>query len=58
MRAVGSAASLFYITNRLDYTGEQFASLANERCHQENAIEQLKNGVNATRMPVDDLLSN
>ena len=42
----------------LDYTGEQIVSLANGRCHQENVIEQLKNGVNAMRMPVDDLLSN
>jgi hypothetical protein len=25
---------------------------------QENVIEQLKNGVNAMRMPVDDLMSN
>ena len=49
---------LFYITNRLDYTGAQIASLANGRCNQENVIEQLKNGVNAMRMPVDDLLSN
>ena len=49
---------LFYITNRLDYTGEQIVSLANRRCNQENVIEQLKNGVNAMRMPVDDLLSN
>ena len=49
---------LFYITNRLDYTGEQIVSLANGRCDQENVIEQLKNGVNAMRMPVDDLLSN
>ena len=32
--------------------------LANGRCNQENVIEQLKNGVNAMRMPVDDLLSN
>jgi hypothetical protein len=28
------------------------------RCDQENVIEQLKNGVNAMRMPVNDLLSN
>ena len=49
---------LFYITNRLDDPGEQIVSLANGRCHQENVIEQLKNGVNAMRMPVDDLLSN
>jgi hypothetical protein len=48
----------FYITNRVDYTGEQIVSLANGRCNQENVIEQLKNGVNAMRMPVDDLLSN
>jgi hypothetical protein len=48
----------FYITNRRDYTAEQIVSLANGRCNQENVIEQLKNGVNAMRMPVDDLLSN
>jgi hypothetical protein len=33
-------------------------SLANGRCDQENVIEQLKNGVNAMRMPVNDRLSN
>src|SRR3972149_7857966 len=33
-------------------------SLANERCNQENLIEQLKNGVKALRMPVDNLVSN
>jgi hypothetical protein len=49
---------LFYITNRGDCTGEQIVSLANGRCNQENVIEQHKNGVNAMRMPVDDLLSN
>lgn len=32
--------------------------LANGRCDQENVIEQLKNGVNAMRMPVRDLKSN
>jgi len=48
----------FYITNRLDLTAEAVVSLANDRCDQENVIEQLKNGVNAMRMPVDDLLSN
>ena len=31
---------------------------ANQRCDQENVIEQLKNGVNALRMPSDNLLSN
>ena len=31
---------------------------ANNRCNLENLIEQLKNGVRAMRMPVDDLVSN
>jgi hypothetical protein len=48
----------FYITNRRDLTKAQVVGLANQRCDQENVIEQLKNGVNAMRMPVDDLLSN
>jgi hypothetical protein len=48
----------FYITNRTDLSAEQVVGFANERCDQENVIEQLKNGVNAMRMPVDDLLSN
>jgi hypothetical protein len=48
----------FYLTNRWDLSVEQVVSLANDRCDQENVIEQLKNGVNAMRMPVDDLVSN
>src|SRR6267142_2493259 len=48
----------FYITNHSAYCAEQIVALANQRCDQENVIEQLKNGVNAMRMPVDDLLSN
>lgn len=47
----------FYITNRSD-AAEKIVGLANGRCDQENVIEQLKNGVNAMRMPVNDLLSN
>jgi hypothetical protein len=31
---------------------------ANERCDQENVIEQLKNGVGALRVPLYDLVSN
>ena len=49
---------LFYITNHTDYPTEEIVALANGRCDQENVIEQLKNGVNAMRMPVDDLRSN
>jgi uncharacterized protein (UPF0248 family) len=47
----------FYITNRTDQA-EKIVGLANGRCDQENVIEQLKNGVNAMRMPVADLLGN
>jgi len=48
----------FYITTRTDLTPAQVVAFANGRCDQENVIEQLKNGVNALRMPVDNLLSN
>lgn len=48
----------FYITTREDLTAPQVVELANGRCDQENVIEQLKNGVNAMRMPVDNLVSN
>lgn len=47
----------FYITNRKD-AAEKIVGLANGRRDQENVIEQLKNGVNAMRMPLHDLLSN
>jgi hypothetical protein len=48
----------FYITTRRDLTGADVVRLANERCDQENVVEQLKNGVNAMRVPVRDLESN
>jgi hypothetical protein len=48
----------FYITTREDLTTSEVVEAANDRCDQENVIEQLKNGVNAMRMPVDNLLSN
>lgn len=50
----------FYLTNHTParYGPEAIVGLANGRCDQENVIEQLKNGVNAMRMPVHDLLSN
>ena len=49
---------LFYITNRRDLAWYEVVQDANERCNQENVIEQLKNGVNAMRVPVTDLNSN
>jgi hypothetical protein len=48
----------FYITNRTDLSPAEVVWLCNERCNQENLIEQLKNGLNALRMPVDSLVSN
>jgi hypothetical protein len=48
----------FYITTKMKISARKVVALANQRCDQENVIEQLKNGVNAMRMPVDNLLSN
>jgi hypothetical protein len=48
----------FYIPNSTDLSLEEVIGSANDRCDQENVIEQLKNGVNAMRMPVQDLDSN
>jgi hypothetical protein len=48
----------FYVTNDRNMTPEEVVGHANARCDQENLIEQLKNGVNALRVPVYDLVSN
>jgi hypothetical protein len=49
---------LFYITNLSGESPQEIVLLANDRCDQENLIEQLKNGVKAMKMPVDNLTSN
>jgi len=48
----------FYITNDYKSSPTEIVRSANGRCNQENLNEQLKNGVKAMRMPVDNLLSN
>ena len=48
----------FYITTRTDLSAEEVVRCANQRCDQENVIEELKNGVNALRLPLYDLVSN
>jgi Transposase DDE domain group 1 len=48
----------FYITNDRDLTAAEVVYFANDRCNQENLIEQLKNGIRALRMPTHDLVSN
>ena len=48
----------FYITNDHKSSRAEIVRSANQRCNQENLNEQLKNGVKAMRMPVDNLVSN
>ena len=55
---VDEVRHFFYITTRRDLSADQVVRLANARCDQENVIEQLKNGVNALRVPMYDLVSN
>jgi len=50
----------FYLTNDRGTPAEEVVFSANERCNQENLIEQLKNGVRALSAlggPVDNLVS-
>jgi len=48
----------FFITNDRHTGAGQLVLQANQRCDQENLIEQLKNGVHALKLPVNDLFSN
>jgi hypothetical protein len=48
----------FYITNDRKRSEPDLVDWAHKRCNQENLIEQLKNGVHAMGMPVQDLVSN
>ena len=48
----------FYITNDWESAAEEIVFEANDRCNQENLIEQLKSGVHALTAPVDNLESN
>jgi len=48
----------FYITNDWTTRAIDIVFEANQRCDQENIIAQLKSGINALRMPVDNLESN
>ena len=48
----------FYITNDWTSTPKEIVFHANDRCNQENLIEQQKNGVHALKAPLDNLTSN
>lgn len=49
---------LFYITNDWTSNPDEIVFCANDRCHQENLLQQLKNGIHALTAPVDNLESN
>jgi hypothetical protein len=48
----------FYITHDRERSASEIVFCANDRCDQENLVAQLKSGVKAMAMPVDDLVSN
>lgn len=48
----------FYITNDTKMSAREAVRFINGRCDHENDIEQLKNGIDAMRMPSGDLHSN
>jgi hypothetical protein len=49
---------LFYISNRRTWSCAEVVYFANDRCNQENLVQQLKSGVRALRAPVNTLESN
>jgi Transposase DDE domain group 1 len=49
---------LFYITNDWISDAHEIVFSANDRCHQENLLQQLKTGIHALTAPVDNLESN
>jgi hypothetical protein len=48
----------FYLTHDRTRSRAEIVRLSNDRCNQENLIEQLKEGVRALRMPLNTLVSN
>jgi hypothetical protein len=48
----------FYITNDWESSPAEIVFSANDRCNQENLLQQLKSGVRSLSAPVDNLLSN
>jgi hypothetical protein len=48
----------FYITNDWKTPADEVVLLANDRCNQENLLQQLKSGVRSLTAPVDNLMSN
>lgn len=58
-RCLGTDIRYFlYITNDPDMSPEQVVFESNDRCNQENLIEQLKNGVRSLHAPLNTLIAN
>jgi len=58
MRLFEEYRYFFFLTNDRTTEASELVLLANDRCDQENLIAQLKGGVKALSMPVDNLVSN
>jgi hypothetical protein len=58
LRLLDEIRYLFYISNDWTSAAAEIVFCANDRCHQENLLQQLKNGVHALTAPVDNLESN
>ena len=58
MRLLEEYRYFFFITNDRTTEASELVLLANDRCDQEDLIAQLKGGVKALSMPVDNLVSN
>ena len=58
LKLLDDSVCFFYITNDWTSTPEEIVFDANDRCNQENLIEQHKNGVHALKAPLDNLTSN
>lgn len=56
--SLSNTKEVLYLVNRDDLVWHEVVQDANERCNQENVVAQLKSGVNAMRVPVNDLNSN
>jgi hypothetical protein len=48
----------FYLTNDRELNAVEIVFESNDHCNQENLIGQLKSGMNALRMPLDNVNSN
>jgi hypothetical protein len=58
LRLFDDSVCFFYITNDWESSARQIVFRANDRCDQENLIQQEKNGVHALTAPLDNLVSN